>query len=383
MDPKRFSANQAGRLINIHKPVEDWAFIPAPLPPEWSPDTELFALLTEAVGELSRLDGAGCHIANAELLLRPLRQREALTSSSLEGTHATAEELMLFELSGDSKPESQSAAREVNNYARALELGSELLDDLPYCLRLIKAMHARLMAGVRGGNQRPGQFRESQVHIGSDRRFIPPPPSELDATLRQFEQSMHERPDNIHPLIWCYMVHYQFETIHPFNDGNGRVGRLLLALMISTHCKLSAPWLYMSPWFEKHKEEYIRHLFEVSATGAWLPWIKFCLRGTIEQSKDALVRLNTLIALKQGFLDKVSASDGAARLHTIVNGLFSGVPVTTIPLVQGALGISYPTAKSDLNRLEELGIVSVLKGNRRPKLYVAWEILQIGSGENR
>ncbi|MGB0953703.1 MAG: Fic family protein [Planctomycetota bacterium] len=381
MDPTRFTAARTGKLIEIHTPVNDWAFIPEPLSPSLGADEELDGLLVEAMTELGRLDGAGIHFSNPELLLRPLRRREALKSSSLEGTHATAEQLVQFELPGLRKVGPEGAVKEVINYARALDHGAQLLEALPYCLRLIKEIHERLLRGVRGKDKRPGIFRETQVHIGSDRRFVPTPPEELESVLDQFEKALHGRPKSIHPLIWCYLVHYQFETIHPFNDGNGRVGRLLLALMVSRDCDLNQPWLYMSPWFEKHSKEYIDLLFEISATGAWEPWIKFCLRGTIEQAKDALQRLKSIIELKQDYLTRVSASDGVARLVKLVDELFAQAPAITIPHAQGILEVSYPTARSDVNRLIELGIVEKTETGH-PKLFVAWDILRIGSAES-
>jgi Fic family protein len=338
-------------------------------------------LRAEACTALGRLDGAGRLPATPDLLLRPLQRREALKSSSLEGTYASTEELLLFELDPPLGSLPPSEVLEVHNYSAALRLGVELLETTPFCLRLIKDMHRRLLMGVRGKNKQPGVFRSTQVHIGSDRRFVPPPPSRLDECLRQLETAIHERPRDIHQLLWCFMVHYQFETIHPFNDGNGRIGRLLLALMISTEFNMICPWLYMSPYFDRHKDEYIDSLFRVSAEGDWKGWLEFCLRGAIAQANDAMKRLEALIMLQDSFRERIAASNGSARLFKILDGLFLKAPITTVTNLSSYLGVSYPTALSDLERLRNMGVVSLLESHK-PKTYLSWEIVRIGTDQD-
>jgi len=234
MDKSLFSHNSLGKLVKIHIYSEqDWAFVPNDLPSNMAISQKIWPLLAEAREELARLDGVGRHMPNYELLLKPLQHREALKSSSLEGTYATPEELLLFEM-GPKEPKSQhdqvNSWKEVYNYGNALRKGQKLLaEELPISLRLIKELHKELLSGVRGNQRDPGNFRRSQVHIGSDKRFVPPPPNETTTCLHGLENFIHAEND-IDPLIFCFLVHYQFETIHPFLDGNGRVGRLLLSL---------------------------------------------------------------------------------------------------------------------------------------------------------
>jgi Fic family protein len=233
MDKTLFVEGFPGRLWEISANGKlDWAYIPAVLPSDWPPSPEIWELLAQAREELARLDGVGRAMPNYNLLLRPLQRREALTSSSLEGTYATPEQLLLFEID-PKEPQSpndpESAWQEVRNYSRALDLGLRLLLERPLTLNLIREIHRTLLMGVRGTNKDPGNFRRTQVHIGSDRRFIPPPPNEVMPCLYALETAIHQEK-SIDPLIFCFMAHYQFETIHPFLDGNGRVGRLLLSL---------------------------------------------------------------------------------------------------------------------------------------------------------
>ena len=355
MDPARFGSAAPGRLVEaITAQGKDWAFVPDLLPPDWSFPMELWPLLAEAKQELGRLDGAGRHIANAELLLRPLQKLEALRSSSLEGTYSTPKELFLFELDRTAGA-GRNAQREVANYAQALRSGLELLDTLPLSLRVIRRMHSVLLDGVRGGHKQPGEFRRSQVQIGADAQFVPPPANHVLPLLDNLEKAMHAEDSRFDPLIDAFLIHYQFETIHPFLDGNGRVGRLLLSLLIFQRCGLSQPWLYLSPFFDEHRDDYIDALFQVSAAGDWTGWIELCLRATLVQSRDALRRLDALIELRDGWQVLVTQL-GSARLVRLVNDLFD-IPVLTIPYVAKLCGVSYPTAKSDVEKLVAAGIL--------------------------
>lgn len=355
MDPTAFSDRSPGSLIRAVTSLgDDWAFVPDHLPPDWEFPARLWPLLAEAKQELARLDGAGRHIANAELLLRPLQKLEALRSSSLEGTYSTPKELFLFEL--DRTPgQDRDAQREVANYAQALRDALELLDSLPLCLRVITHMHRTLLEGVRGGHKAPGTFRTTQVQIGANARFVPPPANEIPALLDNLEKTMHADPGPLDPLVVAFLVHYQFETIHPFLDGNGRVGRLILSLLIYQNCGLSQPWLYLSPFFDEHRRDYIDALFQVSTDGDWSAWVELCLHATIAQSRDALARLEALIALRDRWQQQI-ASLGSARLVRLVNDLFD-IPVLTAPHVARLCEVTYPTAKSDIEKLVAAGIL--------------------------
>lgn len=376
MDRSRFTPHLSGQLVPIVIPKKDWAFVPHPLPPSWEFPVDLWPLLAEAKQELARLDGIARTLPNPELLLRPLQSREALRSSSLEGTYATPQELLLFELQPrepTSERDPANAHLEVANYSSSLRRGLKLLDELPFCLRLVRELHRVLLSGVRGRDKSPGEFRKTQNHIGSDFRFNPPPPTHLQSCLDNFEKELNAEQQRYDALVYCYLLHYQFETIHPFLDGNGRVGRVLLSLMVYKHCQLSMPWLYMSAYFERYKDEYIDNLFRVSTHADWQRWLTFCLRGTIAQALDSIRRCDALMSLKDEFHQRSDAA--GTRAHPIVDGLFT-TPIITIPGVAKQFSVTYPTAKSDVERLVNLKILTEAP-NTYPKLYYCAPIFRI------
>ena len=318
-----------GELIAIQSgpPNIGYAFVPNPLPPKWKWPDHLWKPLLEARKCLASLDGTGKHLPNPGILLHPLQGREAQLSSQLEGTITDPQQQVLFQADPrypTSNLDPNNAYREVFNYRSALRLRLDGQNNLPLSLRLIRELHRVLMDGVRGSDQRPGEFRSIQNQIGWPARFVPPPPERLAGALNAFEIYLHS-DDDFDPLVRSFLVHYQFETIHPFRDGNGRVGRLLLSQTIAEWCALSSQWLYMSAFLEKNKTEYMDLLLSVSTDGAWEDWIAFCLRGVVSQSIDTEHRCDKLLALHREF------------------------------------GVTYPTARSDLKKLEALGIVKPLE----------------------
>ncbi len=273
MDIKRFLQNAPGEIVAIAD--GEHAFVPRPLPPQWEFSVRLWPLLAEAKQQVGILEGLGRNLPNPAILLRPLADREAIRSSSLEGTYATPKELLLFELEpreSKSERDPTNDQREVFNYRSALQHGTTT--ELPISLRLIRDLHRILMTGVRGKDRTPGEFRRIQVAIGATHRFVPVPPERMMDCLDPLEKYFHDTSSGYDPLVECFLVHYQFETIHPFMDGNGRVGRLLLALMLQQRCKLSKPWLYMSEYYERFCDDYFKALFEVSTDGNWEGWIE-------------------------------------------------------------------------------------------------------------
>ncbi|HEY0144350.1 MAG TPA: Fic/DOC family N-terminal domain-containing protein [Thermoanaerobaculia bacterium] len=379
MDVTRFGPEKTGELVPVAIGTPDWAFIPAKVPRKWPVPNGLWPLLATAREELARLDGIGQALPDPELLLRPLQGREALRSSSLEGTYASAEELLLFEL----EPEDTSAPterisdwREVHNYAAALRRGTSLLAELPLSLRLVREMHEVLLTGVRGRDRAPGEFRRTQVHLGADRRYVPPPVNHLDRCLDDFERFLNDEVQ-IDPLLRTFIAHYQFEAIHPFIDGNGRVGRALLALCAYQWCGLSQPWLYVSPFFDRHKDEYIDALFAVSTQGAWTQWLNLCLRATVDVCRDAIGRCAVLTRLRDDYHRRLDA--GSGRMHRVIESLFSN-PIVRITDVANRLDVSYPTAKSDLAKLVDAAILSELP-NIYPKAFVARAIFNAAYSE--
>jgi Fic family protein len=377
MDPQDFAQSKSGRLIAVPSgpPNVTVAFVPDPLPPKWHWPIELWSLLLDAKCALSSLDGTGKHLPNPEILLQPLQRREAQLSSKLEGTITDPPQQVLFEADPrypTSAEDPNNAYREVFNYRRALRSRLDGKNDLPLSLRLIRELHAVLMDGVRGSDQTPGEFRTIQNQIGWPARFVPPPPTYLNETLDAFEKYMHSDGDNFDPLVRAFLAHYQFETIHPFRDGNGRVGRLLLSFMIAEWCELSSQWLYMSAFFEKRKSEYMALLFNVSAKGDWEPWIRFCLEGVISQSIDTEKRCEKLLALHRDFHSRLK--EGSVRLSNLIDRLFKS-PVIGVTQYSREFDVSYPTARSDLKKLVELGIMQDL--GRDPITYYCSAIYQV------
>lgn len=377
MDSNRLRAAAPGRLVPTGVPTPKWSFVPQPLPPAWDWDPDLWPLLDRANSSIARLDGIGATLPDPELLLRPLQHREAQTSSRLEGTIARPEQVLLFELEDDESPgdDPGGAAREVFNYGRALRLPRGARG-LPLSLRLIRELHATLLAGVRGADSDPGQFRRRLVQIGRPARFVLPPMNELPVCLDSFERYLHER-HRFPPLVESFLVHYQFEAIHPFLDGNGRVGRLLLALCVQDWCNLDKPWLHLSPYFEKHKDRYFDLLFRVSAEAAWSEWIRFCLEGVVSEATDAAERCKQLLSLRDAFSRRIheTGSRGSTRLIRAAEDLFR-VPVVTVTGHARRCEVTYPTAKSDLETLVSLGILTELEGTRQ-RTFAAADVLRV------
>ncbi len=254
----------------------------------------------------------------------------------------------------------------------------KLLEELPFCLRLIRELHATLLKGVRGKERTPGQFRTCQVHIGSDKRYIPPPANHLKACLDAFEKELNQQDAKYDPLVRCFLLHYQFEAIHPFLDGNGRIGRVLMSLLIYKWCNLSMPWLYMSTFFERYKDEYIDNLFRISSEGDWETWIEFCLRGTIRQAEESIQRCDAFHVLKNRFIREVGQI--SARAHVIVEDLFT-TPIVRIPSLADRFGVTYPTAKTDVTALVKKGILEEIPGTR-PKAFFSPAVCAIAYNES-
>lgn len=384
MDISAFGDRKTGSLTPITQPRRGFAFIPNPLPPDWEFPNELWPLLVEARDMLGTLNGIGQTLPDPQLLLRPLQSREAITSSSIEGTYVTPEQLLMYELDPRESRHAHDKVsdwQEVHNYNRALQCGFEMLRELPFCFRIVKEMHRILMQGVRGMRRSPGEFRKWQVQIGSNARFVPPPPEYVNSLMTAFETYMNSEADSYDPLalVRVYLAHYQFEAIHPFADGNGRIGRVLLALMTYKWLGHSLPWLYMSPYFERYKDEYIRCLFRVSTEGAWTDWTEFCLRGTIEQANDSIRRCNHFNQLRKEYHDRIDS--GTPRTHNLIEQLFRS-PIVAIPYVQHDYGITYPTAKRDVMLLVEAGILKVLSASMKPKMFYAPEIMRTAYDEH-
>lgn len=378
MDRGAFLDTAPGRLVPIDQ--REFAFVPHPLPPaiELSDDQHvLLATAREVIGEVRGITTAEL-LPNSGLLLRALQREESLRSSSIEGIYVTAEELLKYELRKEqpnSDPDGPGAWREAYNADAALRIGQKALGESDLSCWLIRSLHQALLEGVRGEDKSPGEFRTGQVYIGSDGRFIPPPGYLVQQCMDELEKYC-TRPSPLDPVIRAALIHYQFETIHPFRDGNGRVGRVLLALQLAKWCDLGQPWIYLSAFFEEYKDEYISGLFDVSAKNDWLGWINFCLRATIREGRETIRRCKALLTLRSRWLELVHERRLHRRNIQIVEHLM-GTPIIDTVTAQRVGGVASPvTARSDLDKLVKLGILRPVDDSKRI-VYLASEILQI------
>lgn len=385
LESSLFNSTSTGCLVqtrtNDGAPV--LAFVPNPLPPQLNIDLPLVRDLSEATHALGELAGVGRRLPNPSLLVNPFVRREAVLSSRIEGTHTSVEGLVLFE--AGNQEESESDAREVLNYVRTMEQSLEMLKTVPISLSFIKEMHKLLMTGVRGEDQQPGEFRNVQNYVGErsrgieHARFVPPPVLKMHDALHNFEDFL-KNPNGFPPLIHLALAHYQFETIHPFKDGNGRIGRLLVSLLMTApefyqpNSILPGPLLYLSAYFEKHRREYYDHLLSVSTNGTWSEWIHFFLKGVTEQSRDAIERSQKLLNLWQEYRNKVQDASSSSRMLTLVDYLFRH-PVVSVNTATKLLNVTWMSARANIRRLETMGILQEGPGRTRKKLFVAQGII--------
>ena len=382
MQPTDFSEAKWGTVVR--QPQGHWAFVPHALPPQLSPTWDLTGQLSEADRALAELAGLARNLPNPGLLIGPFVRREAVLSSRIEGTQASLSDLFFFEAAGPSVRPSQGAppdVREVANYVQALEYGLKRLQELPVSLRLIREIHAKLMEGVRGDHLTPGEFRRSQNWIGppgctlADATFVPPPPTQMMEALGAFEKFLHA-PSPLPPLIRLALGHYQFEVVHPFLDGNGRIGRLLISLLLCHEGLLSQPLLYLSAFFERHRPEYYSRLLAVSRTGDWSAWIGFFLQGIASQSRDAIRRTGQLLALRQAYRKQFESARSSALLLRLVDDLFQA-PVISIPVAAKRLKITQRSAGLNIMKLVDAGILAEVTGRERHRLFASQQIIRI------
>jgi Fic family protein len=364
-----------GRLIRAAGGYR--AYLPDSLPPPITWDAQLADALSMADRAIGRLAGEGRRLPNPHLLIRPFVRREAVLSSRIEGTQATLGELLAAE-AGASVERSPADLREVGNYVAALEFGVERLRTLPLSLRLVKELHERLMLGVRGNAATPGEFRRSQNWIGpagralAEATFVPPPPERLLDCLGDWEKFLHDH--RLPPLVHAAVAHSQFEAIHPFLDGNGRVGRLLITLLLIEREVLPAPLLYLSAFFEATRKEYYARLLAVTQAGEWEEWLIYFLSGVAEQSADALSRILRIDDLVSEWRERLS---GASRLPEKAMYLFVENPFWTVRKLAERLDVAFTTAQRAIERLERADIVAQSGDARRNRVYCANRILAV------
>ncbi|MDL1895126.1 Fic family protein [Anaerolineae bacterium CFX7] len=387
MNPDLFKDSPSGRVIQVGQgEIAYWSFVPNPLPPMLAFDSALIRLLSDADRALGELAGLGRALPNPHLLINPFIRREAVLSSRIEGTQTDLAELYAFEvgqlaLPGLKPTSAHADAQEVLNYVRALEYSLARVSELPVSLRLIREAHERLMQGVRGKQATPGEFRRTQNWIGApgctlnDATYVPPPVAEMSAALDAFEKYLHSE-DDLPPLVRLALIHYQFEALHPFIDGNGRIGRLLISLLLVHWDLLPLPLLYLSAFLEKYRQMYYDLLMAVSARGAWREWVSFFLRGVAEQARDAVVRAKQLQDLQSVWRDKYQRARGAGLLLAIVDELFN-VPILVPRRVAQKFRVSHQSVMQVVRRLEHDKILTEITGKQRNRLFVAPDVIQI------
>ena len=382
MDTGLFGKRSPGELVEIDH--GEHGFLPRPLPPEFvltSEQHELVAASRELLGEIRGLTAPGL-LPNPGILLRPLQRQEALRSSSLEGTYASDEELLLYELEpvvADDASKASAQWAEVFNNDLALQVAEKMRSQGELTLWGVRRLHEILLGGVRGQDKQPGEFRKSQVFIGSDHRFVPPPGYLVDESMEALEAYWRSFDKEYPALVRAFLVHYQFETIHPFLDGNGRIGRVLLSVMIAHWHGMDRSWVFLSEYFEKHKNEYVDGLFRVSTEGDWDGWVTFCLHAMVAQGEETIARCRAMLALRQEWRERVQAADLKSRAFRLIDRLFS-LPVIDVASAEEALGVkTYQTALADLERFEALGLIERIEG-RYPLTFMAHGVRRIAHG---
>jgi Fic family protein len=335
-------------------------------------DSELTRLLSDADRSLGRLDGIGSVLPNPDLFVAMYVRQEAVLSSQIEGTQSTLEDVLQFEV--DPKhADVPKDIEEVVNYVSAMNYGIERLDTLPLSLRLIREVHSKLLKGVRGAHRDPGEFRKTQNWIGpagadlNSATFVPPPVPEMREALDKFEKFLHD--DSLPVLIQCGLAHAQFETIHPFLDGNGRVGRLLITLLLCQRKVLHRPLLYLSHYLKSNRAEYYDRLTAIRKDGNWESWLKFFLRGVEEVSGEAIEKARQIITLRETHRELISKKMGDANRGFRLLDYLYDQPIVSVRMVEKHLNTSYVTADKVVRQLTGLKILTPTSRRRRNRRY--------------
>jgi Fic family protein len=357
------------------------SFVPPPLPPV--PPIDVLGLLNRlslAERALGRLDGITMLLPRQELFLYMYVRKEAVLSSQIEGTQSTLSDLLRFETEAQ-EGQPIDDIREVSNYVDAMMDGLERLKELPLSLRLIREMHARLLQSGRGGTKDPGEFRRSQNWIGGTRPgnalYVPPPVTELDGCLGALENFLHEEQSRLPALIKAGLLHVQFESIHPFLDGNGPIGRLLVTLYLCVHGVLRKPLLYLSLYLKTHRADYYRLLQEVRERGAWEAWLEFFLKGIEETANQAFEAATRIVELFKRDRERITADSERANSALRVHELLQTHPYLTSNQLVDWTGLTAPTVNAALADLERLGVVEEVTGRKRGRVFAYRSYLAI------
>lgn len=378
---KTLFVNASGEFAPTLFGVE--AFVPHPLPPDIDYGS-IFNIYGEAMAGVGKLNAKIAQLNNPQLIIRPLQRREALLSSAMEGTYTTSDELALLEAGENAT--ARADTREVLNYVNALMHSVELMRELPICPRLIREAHKELLSGLpagRGGHKHPGEYKKEQNWIGgrtaAEARFLPPPPAEAMASMDQLEAFINRTETVAIPaLIEAALVHYQFETIHPFADGNGRVGRILIPLILLSRRLIDSPVFYPSASMESRKNEYIDRMFAVSARSEWTEWLRFFLEVCRDTCISSVEVIDRLIDLQRQYREEAMVKFRSNNIIILIDHLFSR-PVITTPMVQNLLGVTHRAARMTIANLEQIGVLQKMEGFSMPEYFAARGILRTGS----
>ena len=373
MRMRQLANSECGNLVPIDGGLQ--AFVPDPLPRELNLSPPLVSLLDRASRAVSRLDGVGETVPNPHLFIQPLIRREAQLSSRIEGTMASLSDVFSYEAGSRS---SAGDVQEVLNYIEALKYGIQALASVPISFKLANQVHERLLAGVRGEHGMAGAFRQIQVYIAAPAssveyaRFIPPPPDMLRDLFQDWERFANESID-MPPLVKCALMHYQIEAIHPYEDGNGRIGRLMIALFLIASGVLSSPLLYLSAYFERDRQRYYDELLAVSQTCDWERWLRYFLTGALRESRDAAERIRRIRGLQNRFRETIEASRQPISSLRLMESVCAS-PFVTVRGAADILDMTIAGARRVLERLESAGLIRQVDGVR-PALYAAYEVL--------
>ncbi|MFW5714128.1 MAG: Fic family protein [Brevefilum sp.] len=380
-----FSKNASGDLVKTLQGY--WAFIPAPLPPNETWSHKILSALSKADRSLARLAEVGNSFPVPHMVVKSFIRKEAVLSSQIEGTQTTFRELLSFEAGQMSLFRNIEDAREVHNYVRAMDYGLKRLETIPLSIRLIREIHGLLMQGVRGEHMTPGELRRKQNFIGrpgatlEQARYVPPPVNAMHDCLSDLESYIHQDSE-LPPLLRIGLIHYQFEAIHPFLDGNGRIGRLLVTFLLVAWGLLSQPLLSLSRFIEANRQEYYDRLLAVSQKGEWEAWLLFFLEGVHTQAVDVRQRISRLQVLRLKYHELFADDRSRENLERMVDYLI-GSPITSISQAQRSLDLgSFTTIQRYIEKLAALGIVREVTGNRRNRIYQAEQILNIMGEQN-
>ncbi|MGF1600240.1 MAG: Fic family protein [Acidimicrobiales bacterium] len=376
MRPDAFTSSARGEVRKTQTGFR--AFFPSEVPRRVPLSDEVVKLLDEATGAVHRLGGVARLLPNPHLLIGPHLRLEAVLSSRIEGTKTDVGQLLLFEVGQAVSRDAADDAAEVSNYVRAMEHGLERVrGGFPISVRLLREMHEQLLQGVRGQHRRPGELRSSPVWIGGsnleDAVFVPPPPDEMQRALSDLERFLHET--DLPLLVQLAIAHYQFEVIHPFLDGNGRIGRLLIPLMLVLRGALPQPLLYLSAYFEEYRSDYYDHLLITSQSGDLMPWIAFFLRGVRRQARDSEERTVRLVELQYQLRNELLNEGRPNSVIRLAEQLFAA-PVVTAARVETSIGVTRPTAQAAIDALVQRGDLVEVTGRERRRIYRAPRIFE-------